>query len=184
MAKKRGRPPKDQSKTAVESASATSNPSTASTLVDKEKMAQIIFEARYLIGINVDRASRSKTHLCNKHNISIPTYYVWEKKLERSHPTYDPEFERMYKEIMYEFFTQEDNTWLIKSRQVYTDICDMMQILAQRMQKEISEGQPLNSSRLSAISHCQVWGLRSQEAYLAIKDIEETNSLITIGGQN
>ena len=60
----------------------------------------------------------------------------------------------------------------------------MMQILAQRMQKEISEGQPLNSSRLSAISHCQVWGLRSQEAYLAIKDIEETNSLITIGGQN
>ena len=87
MAKKRGRPPKDQSKTAVESASATSNPSTASTLVDKEKMAQIIFEARYLIGKNVDRASRSKTHLCNKHNISIPTYYVWEKSLsDRTQP--------------------------------------------------------------------------------------------------
>ncbi len=158
------------------------NPKSKPDKLDPQLMAKICFEIKYLSGKKT--AEKTKGQILNEYGISYDSYYNWLKKLDKNNPQYDPVFENAYKELLYEFLTQEDNAWLIRSKEVYAGICDLMETLTEQLNKEILERQPLNNTKITALTLCFQWGIKTQEMFMALKDVEQTKFLLGIDSHN
>jgi hypothetical protein len=147
--------------------------------LDPDLMAKVCFEVKYLSGRK--NAQRTKGQILNEYEISYDSYYNWLKKLDPRNPQYDSSFHALYKELVAEFFLTEDEGWLRKSRETYLTICEFIEAITQRLMDDLREEKEPN---LKLIECCLEWGIKTQEMYITLKDIDQTRFLVGVGEKN